>query len=141
LASRASATGARILNRFIYDHLTYPVRNFRGRDLKSLLRNGVADGVLIGAAVLLSFGVVAHIALAPRDASAPLAVVFAPGTSAASATALSADAGARILRLGPSGNIVVVVANDEGFAARAYERGALLVADASTVAGCEEPAK
>jgi hypothetical protein len=109
--------------------------------LKSLLRNGVADGVLIGAAVLLSFGVVAHIALTPRDALTPLAVVFAPGTSAANATALSADAGGRILRAGPSSNIVVVVADDEGFAARAYERGALLVADASTVAGCEEPAK
>jgi hypothetical protein len=109
--------------------------------LKSFLRNGVADGVLIGAAVLLSFGIVAHIAVTPRDASTPLAVVFAPGTSAANATALSADAGGRILRAGPSSNIVVVVAEDEGFAARAYERGALLVADASTVAGCEDPAK
>jgi hypothetical protein len=77
--------------------------------------------------------------IAPRDATAPLAVVFYPGTSAADATALTADAGGRILRAGPSGNIVVAIAEDEGFASRAYERGALLVADASTVAGCEEP--
>ena len=108
--------------------------------MQSVLRNRVADGALIGVAVRVSFGAVAHIALTPRDRLAPLAVVFAPGTSAAAATALSADAGGRILRSGPSGNIVVVVADDEGFAARAYARGALLVADASTVAGCEEPA-
>jgi hypothetical protein len=108
-------------------------------ELKSLLRNRVADGVLIGAAVLVSFGVAAHISVAPRDPAAPLAVVFSPGTSAAAATALSADAGGRILRSGPSSNIVVVVAEDKDFAQRAYERGALLVADASTVAGCEEP--
>ena len=107
--------------------------------MTSLLRNRFADGVLIGAAVLLSFGIVAHILVTPRDPFTPLAVVFSPGTSAAHATALSADAGGRILRSGPSGNIVVVVADDEGFASRAYERGALLVADASTVAGCEEP--
>jgi hypothetical protein len=110
-------------------------------DLQSLLRNGVVDGALIGGAVLLSFGVVAHIALTPRDALAPLAVVFAPGTSAATATLMSADAGGRILRSGPSANIVVVVAENEGFAERAYARGALLVADASTVSGCEEPVK
>jgi hypothetical protein len=107
--------------------------------LQSLLRNRYADGVMIVAAVAVSLGVVAHIVLSPRDRLAPLAVVFAPGTTAANATALSADAGARILRSGPSTNIVVVVADDEGFAGRAYERGALLVADASTVAGCEEP--
>ena len=95
--------------------------------------------MLIAAAVLLSFGVVARISLAPRDMSAPLAVVFYPGTSAADATALTADAGGLILRGGPSANIVVAVAGDDGFATRAYERGALLVADASTVAGCEEP--
>ena len=96
--------------------------------------------MLIVAAVLLSFAVVARIVIVPRDATAPLAVVFSPGTSAANATALTADAGGRILRAGPSGNIVVAIADDEGFATRAYERGALLVADASTVAGCEEPA-
>lgn len=100
----------------------------------------MADGALIGAAVLVSFAVVAHIALAPRDPAAPLAVIYAPGTSASDATARSAEAGGRILRSGPSGNIVVVVAEDEGFATRAYRKGALLVADASTVMGCEEPA-
>jgi hypothetical protein len=110
-----------------------------GPDLKSLLRNRVVDGALIAMAVVVSFGVVAHIVLAPRDLSAPLAVVFYPGTTAANATALSADAGGRILRAGPSDNIVVVVAEDDGFAERAYERGALLVADASAVAGCAEP--
>ena len=108
-------------------------------DVKSLLRSRFIDGALIATAVLLSFGVVAHLAVVPRDLSAPLAVVFSPGVDAATATALSADAGGRLLRSGPSANIVVVIADDEGFAARAYERGALLVADASTVAGCEEP--
>jgi hypothetical protein len=108
--------------------------------LPSAFSNRWTDAVLVLGGVALSFAAIAHVALTPRDLTAPVAVVFAVGTSAAQAMTLSADAGARVLRVGPSSNIVVVVPNDEAFSSRAYARGALLVADASTVEGCEEPA-
>lgn len=108
--------------------------------LISALSNRWTDAALIVAGGAVSFAAIAHVALTPRDRTAPLAVVFSIGTSSARAMALSADAGARILRSGPSSNIVVVVPDDTEFSNRAYARGALLVADASTVEGCEDPA-
>ena len=94
------------------------------------------DGLLIAGAVAVGFAAAGYLALAPRALN-PVAVVFAPGTSAAQAMELSADAGARILRAGRSPNIVIAIPEGEDFSARATARGAWIVADAAGVAGCE----
>jgi hypothetical protein len=108
--------------------------------LDSIFRNRWSDAVLIGVVALAAFAGVARLAIAPSDAAAPVAVIFAPGTSAADAYAAATDAGARILRSGRTSNIVIVVPDSAEFADRVKAEGAWIVADASTIDGCTEDA-
>ena len=91
---------------------------------------------MIGGVAVVGLAASAHLALAPRDPAAPVAVIFAPGTPAGAAFAAVAEAGARVLKSGPFANIVVAVPDDAGFPARASAHGAWLVADANRIPGC-----
>lgn len=107
-----------------------------GRPVGAFFRNYWSDAALIAGMAFLGFAVTAHVALMPRDPMAPVAVVFAPWIGADAALVAAATAGAQILQAGATSNIVIVLPNDAGYAARAAEQGAWLVADAATVSGC-----
>jgi hypothetical protein len=107
--------------------------------VKSLLRSFWVTRAPISGAALLVLAATAHLALTPRDALAPDAVVYAPWVAADKATGAATDAGTQILRAGAASNIAVMLPDDPGNAARASARGAWLVADAAALIGCAEP--
>ncbi len=104
--------------------------------MESLSRTSWLDAGLIAGTALLGLIVTAHHALMPRDPLAPVAVIFAPWIGADAALVAASNAGAQILQAGATSNIVVVLPNDAGYAARASAQGAWLVADAAALAGC-----
>jgi hypothetical protein len=110
--------------------------DFDGRAVNTVSRSRWFDVALIAGTALLGLTVTAVHALAPRDPLAPFAVIFAPWIGADIALAAAADAGAQVLQGGGFSNIIVVRPDDAGYAARASERGAWLVADAATLRGC-----
>jgi hypothetical protein len=99
-------------------------------------RTSLADIGSIAGVALIVFVVTGFLVLSPRDPRAPVAVIFAPGTSAGAAFARVAEAGGRVLRAGPFANIVIAVPDDAQFDGRARQHGAWLVADATLVPGC-----
>ncbi len=107
--------------------------------MNSLFRNHWFDAALMAGTACVGLAVTAALALTPRDPAAAVAVVFAPWVAAGDAMAAASDAGGRILQAGRLSNIVVVLPDDAGYAARASKRGAWLVADAATLTGCVVP--
>ncbi len=104
--------------------------------MRALFRNHWFDTALIAGVACLGLVVTARLALTPRDPLAPVAVIFAPWIGADFAFAAATDAGAQVLQGGAFSNIVVVRPVDAGYAARASEHGAWLVADAAALRGC-----
>jgi hypothetical protein len=98
--------------------------------------NGWFDAALIIFASLTGFFVSLHIAFAARTDGAPVAVVFAPWVEADRAVAMAAAAGATILSVGASANVVIVRPDDAAYADRVRREGAWLVADAAALTGC-----
>ncbi len=78
----------------------------------------------------------ARLAFEPRDASAGVAVLFAPWTSANDALARSVMAGASFVRFGGYPFIVIVTPDDAGYLSRARAAGAIFIADPQALAAC-----
>lgn len=99
-------------------------------------RRRVLDAALIVCAAIASLYATASAALAPRDAEAGLAVVFAPWTGEREAFVRSAGAGARFVRFGGYGFIAVEMPEVPDYAARVREAGAWMLADPRALAAC-----
>ena len=104
-----------------------PIRTFR---------RSFFDTLLIAAFALGSLFATASIALAPKDPSSGVAVVFSPWTSAAAALARATDPGSRFVRYGGFPFIVVVVPDAPDYLSRISAAGALFVADPKALAAC-----
>lgn len=104
-----------------------PIRTFR----RSLF-----DALLIAAFAIGNLLVVASLALAPKDPSEGVAVVFSPWTNAAAALARATDPGSRFVRYGGFPFIVVVVPDTPDYLSRVSATGALFVADPKALAAC-----
>lgn len=102
----------------------------------SRLRRGLADGALIACAAIVSFALIAQIALEPRDPSQGIAVVFSPWTGAEQSFTRAVEAGGRFVRYGGYPFIAVVAPEAADYAARARENGAWLIADPRALAAC-----
>jgi hypothetical protein len=107
-----------------------PARPFHRTLLDATLIAAVAFGSLIAAA---------SIALAPKDLSAGVAVVFSPWTDAAAALARATDPGSRFVRYGAYPFIVVVIPDTPEYLSRVSGEGALFVADPKALAACLKP--
>jgi hypothetical protein len=94
------------------------------------------DTILIAAVAIGNLCVAAHLAFEPRNPATGVAVVFLPGTSAASALARATSPGSRFVRYGGYPFIVVVVPDDPGFVNRVAREGALFVLDPQALAAC-----
>jgi hypothetical protein len=86
--------------------------------------------------MLVSTFAVARAGLAPRDAAAGIAVVFAPWVSPAEAMNRVGRAGGRLVRFGAFDSIVIVAPQAPDFARNIKAEGALLLADPVALAGC-----
>lgn len=80
----------------------------------------------------------AHGALAPRDASTGVAVIYAPWVEFDAAFLRSVEAGSRFVRPGGLPFVVVVVPDDPKFEQRVRDNGAWMLADPKVLAGCLE---
>ena len=104
-----------------------------------MLRHPLAplfDRVFLSMLVLCSFGTVCALTLAPRQADANVAVIFAPWIDARSAISRATAAGAMLVRSGAYPFIVIVRSGASDFTARARREGALVILDANAIAGC-----
>lgn len=99
-------------------------------------RRTLLDVLLIAAVAIGSLFAAASLALAPRDPSSGVAVVFSPWTDAAAALARATDPGSRFVRYGGFPFIVVVMPDSPGYLTRVSAAGALFVLDPKALAAC-----
>ncbi len=88
------------------------------------------------AAAFFSFATVAAVALAPKQNSDGVAVVFAPWTGATEAFGLAVGAGGRFIRFGAFDFIAVIEPEAADYITRARVNGAWLIADPKALAAC-----
>lgn len=100
------------------------------------LHRAALDAALLVGLSLGALYATARTALAPRDPSRGVAVVFAPWVGADAAFGRTVAAGARFVRFGGPGFVTMAIPEDSGFAGRVRAAGALLVADPKVVAAC-----
>jgi hypothetical protein len=96
----------------------------------------ILEAAALAAFALVSFLLVARIALAPRDPAQGVGVVFAPWTSADAAFVRAVGAGGRFVRFGALPFIVVVTPETAEYAERVGAAGALFLVDPQILAAC-----
>ena len=102
-----------------------------------LLRGGSGSGgARAGAAVALLALIAAPLAALPQRNARSALVVFAPGSTAATALNAAREAHAGILWVDPAGRMMAVALERPGTTARLYRNGALLVTRSPALAGC-----
>jgi hypothetical protein len=94
------------------------------------------DLSLISVLIVASFVTVLRIALAPVDAAAGIAVIYAPWTTADQTMLRAVSAGARFVRFGGFDFIAVVVPERANYVQRALAGAALLVVDPRVLSAC-----
>jgi hypothetical protein len=104
--------------------------------LPHFFRSRTLDAALLVAAALFSFVTVATFALAPKQDSEGIAVVFAPWTDAGQTFGLAVGAGGRFIRYGAFEFIAVVEPETASYGARVRANGAWLIADPKALAAC-----
>ncbi|WP_199193024.1 DUF2243 domain-containing protein [Allosphingosinicella deserti] len=99
--------------------------------------NGRGTGGAGAAATLALLAIVAApIAALPQPNSKSALVLFAPGTTAATALNAAQQSGTRILWAQPDGRMMAVAVERPGVEARLYRAGALFVTRSPALAGC-----
>ncbi len=91
---------------------------------------------LIATLVAASFAAILRIGLAPRNAEAGVAVIYAPWTSAGETLRRSVAAGARFVRFGGLPFIAIVMPVRPDYVERALAGSAFLAVDPQVLAGC-----
>ena len=95
-----------------------------------------ADLFLIAFLIAVSFVAILRVGLAPRAPASGVAVIYAPGTTAAETVARSVGAGARFVRFGGFDFIAIVMPEAPDYVQRALADSALLAVDPQVLAAC-----
>jgi hypothetical protein len=95
-----------------------------------------ADLCLIAFLVAASFVAILRVGLAPRDPASGVAVIYAPGTTAAETVVRSTSAGARFVRFGGFDFIAIVMPEAPDYMQRTLAGSALLAIDPQVLAAC-----
>lgn len=100
------------------------------------LTRTLLDCLLIGSVAAASL--IAAVTLTARapGGTEPVAVLFAPWIDGAEAMSRAVSAGARFVRFGGAGFLVVVSPEDESFRSNVHANGALMLVDPRWVGGC-----
>jgi hypothetical protein len=85
---------------------------------------------------VVTLGITARVALAPRAPELGVALIFAPWTLPEQTLARTVEAGARFVRFGGPGFVAVAIPDDRDYPARARAAGAWLIVDPKIVAAC-----
>jgi hypothetical protein len=91
---------------------------------------------LIAILAVGSFGVILRIGLQPANASAGVAVIYAPWTTADQTMIRAVSAGARFVRFGGFDFIAIVVPERPDYVESVLAGSALLAIDPQVLAGC-----
>jgi hypothetical protein len=102
--------------------------------LSSTAFRSACDGLLLACLSLGALAFAAREALAPREAAAGVAVIFAPWTTQDAVLSRAVAAGGRFVRFGPASFVAIVVPDDAQYSSRV--EGAWLVADPKALAAC-----
>lgn len=97
---------------------------------------GLSDLGLIAVLAVATFAVVLRVGLVPHNASAGVAVIYAPWTRADQTIVRAVSAGARFVRFGGAGFIAVVMPEEPDYVERVFADSALLVVDPKVLAAC-----
>jgi hypothetical protein len=97
---------------------------------------GRADRFLIAFLIAVSFVAILHVGLAPRDPASGVAIIYAPGTTAAETVVRSVGVGARFVRFGGFDFIAIVMPEVPDYVQRALAGSALLAVDPKVLAAC-----
>jgi hypothetical protein len=110
--------------------------NLAAQSHPSSFRRHWIDIAALAILSIVTLGVTARFALAPRAPELGVAVIFAPWTPPEQTFARTVEAGARFVRFGGPGFVAVAVPDDRDYPARARAAGAWLVVDPKVVAAC-----
>jgi hypothetical protein len=91
---------------------------------------------LIAILAVGSFGAILRIGLLPADASAGVAVIYAPWTTADQTVVRAVGAGARFVRFGGFDFIAIVMPEKPDYVENVLAGSALLAVDPQVLAGC-----
>jgi hypothetical protein len=106
------------------------------RRLPTLVAFRWLDLWLIAILAVGSFSAILRIGLQPADASAGVAVIYAPWTTADQTMIRAVSAGARFVRFGGFDFIAIVVPEQPDYVERVLAGSALLAVDPQVLAGC-----
>jgi hypothetical protein len=95
-----------------------------------------ADLCLIAFLMAVSLVAILRVGLTPHDPASGVAVIYAPGTSAAQTVVRSVGAGARFVRFGGFDFIAIVIPETPDYVQRALAGSALLAVDPQVLAAC-----
>ena len=96
----------------------------------------LSDFALIAVLAVASFAAVLRVGLVPAKATAGVAVIYAPWTTADRTIVRAVGAGARFVRFGGFGFIAVVMPQDPDYVDRVFADSALLVVDPQVLSAC-----
>lgn len=102
----------------------------------TLLRRRLIDGAAIIGLALISLYATIRIGLGPRDPSTGVGVIYAPWTPPGEAVARAVGPGARFVRFGGFGFVVVVMPETADYLEKLARTGPLLVVDPRALAAC-----
>jgi hypothetical protein len=91
---------------------------------------------LIAILAVASFAAILRVGLVPADASAGVAVIYAPWTTADQTMLRAVGAGARFVRFGGFDFIAIVMPERPDYVERVLADSALLAVDPQVLAGC-----
>ena len=94
------------------------------------------DMWLIAILAVASFGAILRVGLLPANASAGIAVIYAPWTTADQTMVRAVNAGARFVRFGGFDFIAIVMPERPDYVANVLAGSALLAVDPQVLAGC-----
>ena len=106
------------------------------RRLPTLVAFRWLDLWLIAILAVGSFGAVLRIGMLPANASAGVAVIYAPWTTADQTMIRAVSAGARFVRFGGFDFIAIVMPEEPDYIDRVLAGSALLAVDPQVLAGC-----
>jgi len=94
------------------------------------------DSCLIAFLIAASLAAILRVGLLPRDPSAGVAVIYAPGTTAEETLVRAVSAGGRFIRFGGFEFIAIVMPETPDYVERALAGSALLAIDPRVLAAC-----
>ena len=106
------------------------------RRLPALVAFRWLDLWLIAILAVGSFGAILRIGMLPANASAGVAVIYAPWTTADQTMVRAVSAGARFVRFGGFDFIAIVMPEEPDYVDRVLAGSALLAVDPQVLAGC-----